>query len=375
MAGLRWVGDRISETSSAIGQRVDVNALALLGERAALRGLQRQGSISCGGNTRLLPTADGWLAVCLSRPDDVRALPAWLGLPDDPLDAWAAVAAALARQPMEALAARGRLLGLPVAALGERSAGTMTWSGLPVVAGYHGRAVPTTDLTGVTVVDLSALWAGPLAASLLATAGAHVIKVESTGRPDALRSGDPALFDLLNSAKDSVVLDLATTAGTATLARLVAAADVVVEASRPRALEQLGIRAGDLLAAVDGPWVWVSITGYGRAAPARDWVGFGDDAAVAGGLVVWDDRGPCFCADAVADPTTGLAAAAATLTALRNGGRWLLDVSLAGTAAWLAGPTQPLPIGLDAAPPRARDAVGRAHPLGSDTDRVLSTLE
>jgi crotonobetainyl-CoA:carnitine CoA-transferase CaiB-like acyl-CoA transferase len=161
----------------------------------------------------------------------------------------------------------------------------------------------------------------------------------------------------------------------AALARLVATADVVVEASRPRALEQLGIRARDLLAAGDGPWVWVSITGYGRAAPARDWVGFGDDAAVAGGLVVWDERGPCFCADAVADPTTGLAAAAATLMALRNGGRWLLDVSLAGTAAWLAGPTQALPVWLVPAPPRARDVVDRAHPLGSDTDRVLSALE
>jgi crotonobetainyl-CoA:carnitine CoA-transferase CaiB-like acyl-CoA transferase len=375
VAGLRLVGDRISEASAAIGHRVDVDALALLGERAALRGLQRQGSISCGGNTRLLPTADGWLAVCLSRADDVRALPAWLGLPDDPPDPWAAVATALARQPTEALAAQARLLGLPVAALGERSAATSTWSGLPAVARYHGQAPPTTDLTGVTVVDLSALWAGPLATSLLVMAGARVIKVESTSRPDAFRNGDPALFDLLNTAKDSVVLDLRTTTGTAALARLVAAADVVVEASRPRALEQLGIRASDLLTAGDGPWVWVSITGHGRAAPARDWVGFGDDAAVAGGLVVWDDRGPCFCADAVADPTTGLAAAAATLMALRNGGRWLLDVSLAGTAAWLAGPTQALPVWLLPAPPRARDVVDRAHPLGSDTDRVLSALE
>ena len=59
-------------------------------------------------------------------------------------------------------------------------------------------------------------------------------------------------------------------------------------------------------------------------------MGFGDDAAVAGGLVCWDGGGPVFCADAVADPASGLVAAAAVLDALRWG-RWLLDVSM---SAW-----------------------------------------
>jgi hypothetical protein len=63
---------------------------------------------------------------------------------------------------------------------------------------------------------------------------------------------------------------------------------------------------------------------------------FGDDAAAAGGLVVWDDEGPCFCADAVADPLTGLLAATAASIVLATGGRRLVDVALARTAAAVA---------------------------------------
>ena len=50
-----------------------------------------------------------------------------------------------------------------------------------------------------------------------------------------------------------------------------------------------------------------------------------------------------FCADAVADPLTGLTAASACLEALSRGGRWLLDVSMAGVSAGLAGPTLTVP--------------------------------
>ena len=88
-----------------------------------------------------------------------------------------------------------------------------------------------------------------------------------------------------------------------------------------------------------GPRVWVSITAYGRTEGLR--VGFGDDAACAGGLVVWHGGEPMFCADAVADPISGLTAAAACLDALARGGRWLLDVSMSGVCAAMAGPTLP----------------------------------
>jgi crotonobetainyl-CoA:carnitine CoA-transferase CaiB-like acyl-CoA transferase len=112
-------------------------------------------------------------------------------------------------------------------------------------------------------------------------------------------------------------------------------ADVVVEGSRPRALEQLGIDAREIVE--HGPRVWLSITGHGRGEPERNWVGFGDDAAVAGGLIAWENGAPCFMGDAIADPLTGVAGAAAVLAALKDGGRWLIDFNLAGVAAHVAG--------------------------------------
>jgi crotonobetainyl-CoA:carnitine CoA-transferase CaiB-like acyl-CoA transferase len=152
----------------------------------------------------------------------------------------------------------------------------------------------------------------------------------------------------------------------AALHELVATADVVLEASRPRALEQVGIDATALITD-GGPRAWVSITGHGRTGPARDWVAFGDDAAVAGGLVVRDGEGPVFCADAVADPTTGLVAAVAALEALAAGGRQLIDVPLAGVAAHLAGPTLPVDPQIEVAPPRARPVPGPGPALGEHT--------
>ncbi len=110
--------------------------------------------------------------------------------------------------------------------------------------------------------------------------------------------------------------------------------------------------------------------------PRPDRVGFGDDAAAGGGLVVWADSTPAFCADAVADPLTGLTAAHACLEVLAGGGRWLLDVSLSGVAAGLAGPTLPVPpdVGVEVAEPQARRPEGAAPELGADTAQVLAQL-
>ncbi len=69
-------------------------------------------------------------------------------------------------------------------------------------------------------------------------------------------------------------------------------------------------------------------------------IGFGDDAAVAGGLVVWEGSDPYFCCDAIADPISGLTATAAVLSALVAGGRWHLDVAMSTVAADMAGPTR-----------------------------------
>jgi hypothetical protein len=391
--GLREAADRIAAESRLLGREVRLDPLTLLGERAALRGLRRGGEVSCGGHTRLLRARDGWLALSLARTEDIELVPAWLGLPGPAADPWTAATIRLSTLDSLSIAERGRMLGLPVAALGTVPAAT------PVRMLDAGATGPCASMEGLTVVDLSSLWAGPLCASLLQLAGARVAKVESLARPDGLRRGDPAFFDLLNAGKLSVALDLGRPAGVAELRRLLAAADVVIESSRPRALEQWGIVASDLLTGPGRPRVWLSITGYGRDEPGRDWVAFGDDAAVAGGLLAWDDAAPCFCADAVADPATALVAAAACLATLRRGGRWLLDVAMARVAASLAGPsptgpsptgpslagptpTGPTPAvpgpatgGLAAGPPRARPSRGPARPLGADTASVLSTMD
>ncbi len=345
-----------------------LDAPALLGERAALMGLSRQGSTSCGGSCRLLPSATGWAAVSLPREEDRDLVPAWLELSSPPVTepaAWSAVREALAKGKGSELLERAVLLGLPVASLGEARAPG-------VRAARLGDAPALTGPEDLLVVDLSSLWAGPLCGDLLARAGARVVKVESSSRPDGARRGPASFFDLLNGAKRSVALDFGDESQRALLGRLVHSADVVIEASRPRALEQLGISATDMVAS--GPRLWISITAYGRQGSSGTRVGFGDDAAVAGGLVAWSNDEPVFCGDAIADPLTGLTAAAQALQALRDGGRWLLDVALAGVAASFAGPTLPVPGDLIPSTPSARRPARAAPSLGADTAEVLAEV-
>jgi hypothetical protein len=83
------------------------------------------------------------------------------------------------------------------------------------------------------------------------------------------------------------------------------------------------------------PRVWTSITGHGRAGAAGDRVAFGDDAAVAGGLVRWAADTPMFLGDAVADPLTGMVAAAATLLSWNHMILNVPDVSPSSTAVLL----------------------------------------
>lgn len=383
--------------SSRVGTPLDIDALALLGERAAIARLRRGGDRSCGGATRLLRAGDGWIAVSLPRPSDIELLPAWLGCQltsgEDP---WNDVTRAVAARDAKSLIADAVLLGLPVAALPtEATPATAPPSddqddvfSLPAGRTAAG-AAPPAALADLFVADLSSLWAGPLCAHLLGLAGARVVKIESTSRPDGARSGPAAFFDLLHAGHESVALDFATTAGRDDLRRLLDSADVVIEASRPRALQQLGINAEDMVRD-RRPRLWLSITGYGRTGSAAQRVAFGDDGAVAGGLVVWDGDGPCFCADAVADPLTGLVAATAVCASVAAGGRWMLDVSLQGVAAHFAagaanssrpvtaaGPDAivrtdhgPVPV----APPCARKPAGAAPPLGAHTEAVLAAV-
>jgi hypothetical protein len=352
---LQAVAALLADRAAGLGGSLHLDPLVLLGERAALTQLPRGGVVSCGGGTHLLPSGPRWLAVTLARLADEEMVPAWLEL-DEPVDhLWDVVADALARRPVDDLVERAILLGLPIGLLPETPPAVPTVGGLPLLRVPVSASSPVAHrLAGLRVVDLSSLWAGPLCASLLAQAGAPVLKVESATRPDGARRGPVTFFNLLNARKQSEMVDLRCGEGVSRLHELVATADIVIEGSRPRALEQLGIRAREVLA-TGRPRVWASITGHGREGPGRERVAFGDDAAVAGGLVGWSDHRPLFCGDAIADPLTGIVAAAGILDAVAAGGRWLLDISMAQVAAHFSG----LPISLagwhgEAAPPRPR---------------------
>ena len=365
---LDTVARMIAAASEQVGDAVSIDPLQLLGERAAISGFTRRGPISCGGGTRLLQAYDDWVGVSLTRGDDWELVPAWLEVDLD-VDGWDALAPIVADRTASELVLRAGWLGLPVARLAERGPS----SGRSAVrSGRLARDPSPVPIGGLVVADLTALWAGPMVGDVLACAGANVVKVESSSRPDGARRGPAAFFDLMNGRKRSVALDLGSSDGRATLRRVVDAADVVLTSSRARAVEQLGLDP-ELSVRSGRTRVWLSISGYGSGGRDAERVAFGDDAAVAGGLVSWDDDGPMFCADAIADPATGMVASAAVLGALADGGRWLIDVSMADVAWDLAGPTVPAR-DLDAARPTARRAVGRGPALGADTDAVLAEL-
>ena len=363
VARLRVLGDELRAAARAAGGELDVEPLALLAERAAIAGLHRRGTTSVGGATKLLRADDEWLAVSLARPDDVSLVPAWLDV-DVEGDPWAVVETVVRSRPAADVVERARLLGLPASVLGE-AVGRRA----PVVSTRAGDGRPA-RLDSIVVVELASLWAGPLCGSLLQAAGATVVKVESIGRPDGARRGPPAFFDLMNAGKRSLAVDFDTPEGIAQLAEVIREADVVIEGSRPRALEQLGLDALSLVA-TGGPSVWLSITGHGRGGAEREWVAFGDDAAVAGGLVATDEAGPVFCADAIADPLAGVASAVAVLEALVAGDRCLIDVALSAVAAAFAAPTLPVPDGTVAVEPAARTPAASGPALAQPGWEVL----
>src|SRR5262245_21308514 len=366
----------------------ELDGPALLGERAALLGLARRGTIAPGGACRLFPAADGWIAATLARPDDEACLPAWLGV-EARGDPWGVVASAVFERKAGEVVERARLLGLAAAVAGPLP------DAAPPAHRVAARGPRRERPRGAVplVIDLSSLWAGPLCAHLLGLAGARCIKLESVARPDGARAGNAAFFALLNAGKASVALDLGSPAGRDRLRRLVARADVVVESARPRALRQLGIEAEALVAEHPG-LVWVAITGHGRREPGAGFIGYGDDAAVAAGLALatGEPEGtPLFCGDAIADPLSGIHAAVSALAALREGEAVLLDVALCALAAHAAlssgeardAQVRPADGGYEVVtcsrrqpvlPPRARPVRGAPRALGADTEAVLREI-
>lgn len=304
----------------------ELSGAGLLTERAAITGLGRNGSHSAGGHCRLLRSANGVVGVNLARDADWELVPAWLE--GAAATDWPALERCLAEKSTAYLVDRARLLGLAVV---DATLIPQRQKGWVDVTGAFRHASPRTGKP--RVIDLSSLWAGPLCSRLWQQAGAEVIKVESSQRPDGARFGPPEFFERLNAGKECVSLDLHREAGRRALLALLREADIVLEASRPRALRQMGIRVEELLEERPG-LSWVSITGYGRREPQGNWIAYGDDAGIAAGLsaLLHDCTGQwLICGDAIADPLTGLHAALAGWASWLAGGGQLVELSLERT--------------------------------------------
>lgn len=347
--------DRIAALT---GGRVRLDGARLLSERAAFTGFRRGGTISAGRHCRLLPTADGWAAVSCARPDDPLLLGALVcaEIGDDP---WPAVAGWLSTHTGAELAERAELLGVAAGPIDK-------------VTTEVPEPLAPRPVAGLRVVDFSALWAGPLCAHLLGLAGARVIKVETPVRPDGARRGNPGFYRLLHGGHESVVLDPGDDSQRRALRELVESADIVIEASRPRALTGFGLDAAEF---VESGGTWISITAYGRVSNR---IGFGDDIAATAGLVARPDgHTPLFVGDAIADPLTGLTAAVLAMSAPADGSGRLWDIAMSAVVAGTLD-TDSATVAIDESTvraPRRREPAGAAPESGRDTAAVLAELD
>ena len=156
----------------------------------------------------------------------------------------------------------------------------------------------TRSLSGIRVLDLTQVMAGPFSAMLLADLGADVIKVEPPGgdstrqMPGAVGTDTPA-FNAVNRGKRSIVINLKTIDGREALHRLVGPTDILVENYRPGVMESLGF-GYDALAKEHPRLIYASISGYGQTGPARQKGGFDLIAQGVSGImsVTGDPDGP-----------------------------------------------------------------------------------
>ncbi|HXQ68530.1 MAG TPA: CoA transferase [Alphaproteobacteria bacterium] len=195
-------------------------------------------------------------------------------------------------------------------------------------------------LEGLRVLDLTQHLSGPYCAMVLADQGADVIKIEKPGKGDDAREmppfvgGEGAPFMLWNRNKRSVVLDLKTAEGVATLDKLAAGADVLIENFRPGTVDRIGIGYARL-AALNPRLIYCSISGFGQSGPYRSRGGFDLMIQAMSGLMSVNgdpDGPPMRLPIAISDVAAGLFGAVGILAALaareRSGRGQQVDVSL-----------------------------------------------
>ncbi|MFE2037569.1 CaiB/BaiF CoA transferase family protein [Streptomyces scopuliridis] len=181
-------------------------------------------------------------------------------------------------------------------------------------------------LSGLRVVDLATLFAGPLCATMLGDFGAEVIKVEHPRKPDPSRGHGPSKdgiglwWKLLGRNKKNITLDLSTTGGREVLLKLVAESDVLIENFRPGTLEKWNL-GWDELSAVNPLLVLARITGFGQFGPYSRRPGFGTLAEAMSGFAAitgQPDGPPTLPPFGLADSIAALSTSYAVMAALRG---------------------------------------------------------
>ncbi len=188
-------------------------------------------------------------------------------------------------------------------------------------------------LSGLRVLELARILAGPWAGQLLADLGADVVKVERPGSGDDTRAWGPpfvaaadggslsaAYFHAANRGKRSIAIDMDTAEGQALIRRLAAHADVVIENFKVGGLARYGLDHASL-AAVNPRLVTCSITGFGQTGPYASRAGYDFVVQAMGGIMHLTgvpEGEPQKAGVATADIYTGVYAVVAILAALRR---------------------------------------------------------
>lgn len=199
-------------------------------------------------------------------------------------------------------------------------------------------------LTGIKVVDVSHVIAGPFATLHLAQLGADVLKIENVNGGDVMRRGarGAKAFAALNAGKRKAAVDIARAEGREQILALAKEADIFVDNLRPGVMDAKGL-GFEAVKAINPRIIYCSISGFGRAAagrPAYDHV----VQAATGMTLICGNEGdpPVKVSFPLIDAAAGMIAAFAMLAALRERDRTgkgcLLDVSMAAAALQLMYP-------------------------------------
>lgn len=202
--------------------------------------------------------------------------------------------------------------------------------------------VPAKPLTGIRVIEMGQLIAGPFAGQMLAYFGAEVIKIESPGTGDPIRTwraldeqGTSFWWRSLARNKKSVTVNLNEPAGRDLVRKLLVDADVLIENFRPGKMESWGLGPEDLKKE-NARLVYTRVSGYGQSGPYHEKPGFASACEAMGGfrhLNGFPDRPPVRPNLSMGDTLAGMHAVIGTLLALFNrvhqqGDGQVVDVSI-----------------------------------------------